>query len=109
MNRKYEVDYFFVEVRGAAGNDLLRHTGGLGLNQSVSGDGSNVAVPSRGAAGLTPECVVNPVLNLYIVRIDEAQDPVVLDLGGNPRLRSERSGRTGTAGLQRRSHIQPRS
>ena len=84
-----------VEVRGAAGNNLLRHTGGLGLNQSVSGDGSNVAVPSRGAAGLTLECVVNPVLNLYIVRIDEAQDPVVLDLGGN--LVSVANGREGRA------------
>ena len=39
--------------------------------------------------------MVNPVLNLYIVRIDEAQDPVVLDLGGN--LVSVANGREGRA------------
>ena len=93
-----------VEVRGAAGNDLLRHTGGLGLNQSVSGDGSNIAVPCGGAAGLTLECVVNPVLNLNVVGVDEAQDPVVLDLGGNfVCIADGREGREGRVRLRRSS------
>ena len=68
---------------GAKKGAEIAGAGGLGLDQRVSGDGSNVAVPCGGAAGLTLECVVNPVLNLNVVGVDEAQDPVVLDLGGN--------------------------
>ena len=42
---------------------------------------SDVAIPSGRTAGLALDSVIDPVLNFNVIGVDEAQDPVVLDLG----------------------------
>ena len=90
------IELFLVEIRCAAGNDLLDLAGLLSCYQSICCKSCYIAVPCGGAAGCALCYAVYPVLKLYIVGIDEAKDPVLLDCGCNFEVLSGcREGRAG--------------
>ena len=82
------IELFLVEIRCAAGNDLLDLAGLLSCYQSICCKSCYIAVPCGGAAGCALCYAVYPVLKLYIVGIDETKDPVLLDCGCNFKVLS---------------------